>query len=284
MFNTRKCPHCGGNVPEGNEICNNCGQKVRAFVRVSPNGRSNNKDYNPFETKKSNNVNVVAVFIIIFVFSIIIGTFATIYESFNEFFELEQEVHYGCDLYCDDGYTTFDDKCMCSNGDIYDEDGELEHSSSGIDAIDNAKKCNIYCDELFSIYDGTGCSCSNGKYYDLNGNLSVKEDNLNNIFDEISQSIDSGKKVFIYSTGFNAANLNKTDLESIASKYGNIMFYFIDSESIENIKLLKFNMKYNVPTYIGSYYVTFSDGIFNTSEEKDFTLDEIDNLMNQFNN
>ena len=149
MYNVRKCPKCGGNVPEGNEVCNNCGHKMRFFggssVIVTGSKNANTiPGGNPFESKKSNNSGCLAVILILFFFGL--PFISVFYELFQEFsvdineddYDIEENK---CTKSCgDSAYKEYNNYCFCENGNIYDENGYVEHYYTGVPILDNKRE------------------------------------------------------------------------------------------------------------------------------------------------
>lgn len=225
MFNVRKCPKCGGNVPEGNEICNNCGNKMSFFAKngviVTTSKNANTiPGGNPFESKKNNNSGCLVFFFIALFFILpIVSVFYEFYQEFSyEYSEPDIYDEYTCSSLCSyDTYTQNGEFCMCSSGDIYNE-------NSGMKIVDKNTKCTIYCDDNTSYYDGNKCVCSNESFIDLNGNEITNSRTVSEWYTDVVSGIDvvtvlcdSESK---YCTDY------KTDMDDLASRKEFNYYYF----------------------------------------------------------
>lgn len=148
----KRCPKCGGNVPDENKICYNCGQQMGFFSGKSNIGpmssKGNNTVQNPFE-KKGMNSGVKAILIIFGFFFImpfivaIIGVvtmFSEIGEEFGDVFDDITSEYTRCESLCgeDEVVSVNDSICECANGTKYDEYGGIVDESGVFDdAIDN---------------------------------------------------------------------------------------------------------------------------------------------------
>lgn len=192
MYNTRKCPRCGGNVPEGNEICNNCGHKMSFFGSTSMVSVKKSQNDNPFVTSKNNNSGCFVIFIILLFF--VAPFISFVYEMFEEFDVDSDYYDYDYDEYepdndeqvdkcfdsCSGTYMVHNGYCVCDNGSIYYSNGTPKHMSTGFDNIDANARCALYCEQPAVIYDGAKCPCSDGTFYDLDANL-LDQGDLNNL-------------------------------------------------------------------------------------------------------
>ena len=82
-MNIRKCPKCGGCVPEGNNNCNHCGYKMKLFggtslyVGSSTNANKLDSKENPFNDDKSNKVYkwIIIILLISFLYNLFVSIF-----------------------------------------------------------------------------------------------------------------------------------------------------------------------------------------------------------------
>lgn len=293
MYNVRKCPKCGGNVPEGNTVCNNCGHKMSFFGGSTVIGSSSSRNANsvpsgnPFETNKSNNTGcIVAIIIFIFFGLPVVSIVYELYKVISEEM-LEEENTYEDSLYledtcsnvCGSEYITYDNYCMCNDGNIYDEDGFNVYSSVGIEGFDLTQRCSIFCDDTFASYDGEKCMCSNGTYYDVEGNVLDVVQDENKLITNISDSIINGDTIVIYTTDIVKEHaLDETELTNLASKY-NLEFYYIDTDVVKLADRREFRSRYGLNTYINAHYYVFKNGVVVNQNEGELTLENMHNVF-----
>lgn len=249
MYNVKKCPKCGGNVPEGNSVCYNCGNKMKFFGgnSVIVGGSSNTNTIpggNPFESKKKSSSGCLPVFLILIFF--ILPVFSVIYEVFQEFsFEYDDYNDYNkftCNELCVfDTYNRNGNFCMCSNGDIFNEE-------SGMRIIDRNTKCSIYCDNSDAFFDRNKCVCPNGEFIDINGN---KIENTRSVSEWLSD-VKSGKDVvtLLCDSKSKFCPEMKLNMEELHSRKEFNYYYFnLDALTASDLAIL-------TDTYYLNYYET----------------------------
>lgn len=267
MYNVRKCPKCGGNVPDGNAVCNNCGHKM-SFLGGSSVivGGSRNANTipggNPFESKKSNNTGCIVFFFIAIFF---------ILPILSVFYEIYQEIEYDIqDNYTDDEYDeeanvcsdscgtgshkVVNNYCFCENGDIYDEDGYVEHFYTGIPILDNNAKCRVYCDEPGASLVNDSCVCSDGKYYDIEGNEITSKviPNERSVSEWYMDSI-SGKDVVTVLCDNKSSYCSdyKSKMDDLASRR-EFNYYYFNLDLLTESEKNRLTKTYNLPYYESS--------------------------------
>ena len=132
----RKCPKCGGNVPDGNNTCYNCGYSFSGN-NYNMNNSASSYQYNTSKSINGNSSARKIIFLIfgsIFIFPIIIFFFVffMIYDVIEDAKEnIPDRIIYTCDELCNnDNYTEYGNYCMCENDNIYDKlTGEKTYDS-----------------------------------------------------------------------------------------------------------------------------------------------------------
>lgn len=248
-MNIRKCPKCGGNVPEGNANCNHCGHKMFIFggnglyVGSSKNANKLDTKDSPFNSNKNNN----GCFIWIIIFIVIVSFIANFIEIFsvtmneddynNHYYDVEDEYEeLTCDDLCIGDYDEFNNHCLCKNGYIYNENYDVEHYGTGNSYVDNSAKCRVYCDDINSSYVDDKCICSDGKYFDIDGNeinpSDLVDTNANDrTVSDWYKDTSSGRAVVTVlceSNNYNCSNY-RPEIENLAkTKKFNLYYFNID--------------------------------------------------------
>ncbi len=115
----KKCPQCGNDYPLNSNTCNHCG--------YSSENITNSYSYGNNEKKKSNiGIIILIVVLCLFFGPIIFGVIAMIFLvfSFNSIENIQKPDISSCYYVCNEyDYVETDDTCQCSNGDVYDKEG-----------------------------------------------------------------------------------------------------------------------------------------------------------------
>ncbi len=301
MYNVRKCPKCGGNVPEGNEVCNNCGHKMRFFggssVIVTGSKNSNTiPGGNPFETKKSNNSGCLAVILILFFFGL--PFFSVFYELFQEFsvdineddYDIEENK---CTKSCgDSAYKEYNNYCFCENGNIYDENGYVEHYYTGVPILDNNAKCKIYCDDLGATFGNDMCSCPNGKNFNIEGEEIVVKDEIEDDIislrsvSEWYSEVKSGKAVVTVlceSDNTNCSSYKAMVNDFAKGKEDKFTLFYFDLDKLEendkNTLVNTYTFRYNEDLRFIPYTFIVNNDEFVTDTTSYFSTSSLETLL-----
>lgn len=315
----RRCPKCGGFVPEGNNNCNHCGHKMNMFggsgLYVGSGKNPNNiPGGNPFDSnKKNNSVGVVITIIVVFVISSVISTFFDIYNEISSEFEYYEdfvgdnenddyyddndlnnkndddlnneltEGNFSCFNYCNsfDYEIGANGNCLCSNGDIYSMDGDNLYSGYNDKALDSSGRCYYFCQED-SVVIKDVCYCKNSNIYDKNG-YELKGNN-EYLAKTLMNEIDSGKKILVYSPGSAKDEyLNPVEFIEVMSKY-DIDYYYYDFSSSEGEIRNTLRQKYHFQNISMPYYSVYNEGNQEYFEFGIFTKDDLDKTINNYLN
>ena len=301
-MNIRKCPKCGGIVPEGNTTCNNCGNKMVLFggsslyVGSSKNANKLDTKENPFNDGKSNKVYkwVIIIFIIGFIFNLFVSILEEgnidleelINDAFMDGYNVDEDEDYlnyddgdYCYNYCGsyDYEVGADTNCLCYNGDIYDFEGNKLYTGTANVEENLNGRCSLYCKEDGIIIDDV-CYCKNGSLYDIQGF------NYTNGYDYVARNlmtkIQNGETLFIYGPGsYKEDYLNPIELVDFMNKYDMEVYYFDFSELEGNIRH-ELRTTYGFQNYVMPHYYIFENGNMihydmsvETSEELQISLD-----------
>lgn len=291
MYNVRKCPNCGGNVPEGNEVCYNCGHKMGFFggkgLYVAGSKNANTiSGGNPFESRKKNNSGCLGVFLIFLFF--ILPVISVIYEFYQEIsYDISEpdyeddeyeENAYSCSSLCRyENYKEQGEYCLCDNGNIY-------NSTSGMIIIDKNTKCEIYCDGS-AYHDGEKCACSNGKYYslygvELNNTTSSSEKTVSEWYSDVT----SGKAVITIlceSYDYNCKNYKPAMENLVKNRKINLYYFDIDKldETDKTTLTTTYTFKSNQDLKVVPYTFFVKDNQFVTSTLGYPTNDHVEVLI-----
>lgn len=281
-MNIRKCPKCGGCVPEGNNNCNHCGHKMGLFggstlyVGSSKNANKLDAKENPFNDGKSNKVYkwVIIIFIIGFIFNI----FLSILEEGNIDIEymindvlfgdfdvdysdnyLNQDNENYCYSYCGsydyevDAHTN----CLCYNGNIFDSNGNKLFTGTNNEEENLKGRCEYFCGETGVMIDNV-CHCKTGNKYDTQG--FVINNDTEYIARTLMNKIDDGDYIFVYGPGvYKDSYLDPVELVNFMEKYDIDVYYFDFSSLYGSIRNdLRDNYKFQ--NYVMPHYYIFKDG------------------------
>ena len=193
MIGEKKCPKCGGNNPSNNNTCNHCGYSFSGRGNGVFTSSANNSyttrtsiggvnvyrttSYGKQSNTPSNGIGRIILFIVIafFAFNFIIPIlfiFVALFSDadYNDEPYEDNKAVYTCNELCDGLYVQKNGMCVCDGGNIYYEDsGEIYHRSSGT-AIDNYKRCDVFCESGVDDYDSFDCRCTDGTNIDRYGN------------------------------------------------------------------------------------------------------------------
>ena len=298
MFNVRKCPKCGGNVPEGNEVCNNCGNKMRFFSRsgVIVGGSKNANTIpggNPFESKKKNNGGCVLVIFLLLFFGLpIVSIFFEAFFEFSEmdYVDIDRTETDTCDSLCfPHDYNEFDNYCLCSDGDIYDKNGNLEYEGTNYESFNNNAKCSIYCNENYVRYENDMCCCSNGKKYNISGEQlsdilyddeNITDVNVSNWYKDVT----FGKTVVtvLCETDNYECTRYKPLIEDLANKENLLLYYFnVDTlnDYDKNILIKTYTFSSNRELYFVPYTFVVKNNVFIDGAISSYSTSTIESIL-----
>lgn len=314
-MNIRKCPKCGGCVPEGNANCNHCGHKMFTFggnglyVGSSKNANKLDSKENPFSDGKNNKGCLIWIIIIFMIGPVFIRSLSVIYDEFKkegidfgdlfddfymeEDFDVDMDEDdfdmniYSCANYC--GSVDFEEGpsyCFCSNGDIYDKVGKKYQTGTGDNEADTNHRCSLICEESAVNIDNV-CYCKGGLRYDLHG-YSISDDNEYAVRN-IMRYIDEGKKIFIYGPGSQKEEgfLNPVELVEFMKDY-DLNVYYLDFDSLVGTVRNELRSDYGIVNSDKPFYYIFENGqlvyydIFvNNKEQLKVSLDFYLNISSQ---
>ena len=277
----RKCPKCGGCVPEGNNNCNHCGHKMSLFggglyVGSSKNANKLDTKENPFNDGNSNKV--YKWIIIIFVLGFILNIFISILEDGNidldDVFE-DMFSDYDVDIDFDDDYLNFGNEdycynscgsydyevdantnCLCYNGDIYDNNGNRLFKGTSSTESNLKARCEYFCDESAVMIDSV-CHCKSGNKYNSQG-FKLPEDN-EYVIRSIMSKIDNGDKIFVYGPGSNKEGLDPVELVDFMAGY-NLEVYYFDFSTIKGTLRSDLRNIYKFANYSTPHFYIFENG------------------------
>lgn len=257
----RRCPKCGGNVPDENKICYNCGQQMGFFSgrgNIGPmSSKGNNTVQNPFE-KKGMNSGVKAILIIFGFFFImpfivaIIGVvtmFSEIGEEFGDVFDDITNEYTRCETLCgeDEVLSVSEGICECSNGTKYDEYGGIIDDSGVFD-----DSIQDVIDDLNNESVDTSKPYKNDAY-NITTNGTLYSDRIIDWYEDIA----SGKTV-VTVVGASWCSFCKI-YEPIITKYANdnnIILHFVKVDLLTDINYSYFMNTYDI-NFPNSYPYTY---------------------------
>ena len=132
----KKCAQCGKDVPTGNTTCNYCGYNPEelnkkpkySFGKITNHGVG--KVVNGNGNSKIGKL-ILIFFVTTFVGPFILGVVFIIILFVTGVFEEEEPI--SCSSYCVGEYVYGDGYCYCSNGNIFDEYGDIVNNLDNID-------------------------------------------------------------------------------------------------------------------------------------------------------